>query len=132
MIGRIENILYSFGESSNENTYRPKTIVKRDFPLLGIIGKLERSPFGTLTLDDAALFNENIDRLFEDQKNIINLENQRTHYLNHKLDEITHAYHETKQTNSEFNATLRKLEEIQYSDSKHITTLTIYQKIMNN
>ena len=54
-----------------------------------------RSLFGTLNLNDAARINENIDKLCTDEKQMIQLENQRAHLIKQKNRRPKNSYRES-------------------------------------
>ena len=55
---------------------------------LGIVGSFSKSLFGLITEDDADLINENIDKLFHDQSDLVKLSEEKTHLPSAGLEEL--------------------------------------------
>uniref|UniRef100_A0ABD2WQ40 Envelope fusion protein n=1 Tax=Trichogramma kaykai TaxID=54128 RepID=A0ABD2WQ40_9HYME len=60
---------------------------KRSAPL-AIIGSLSHGLFGTATEDEIELIQRNLDQLFQDQKSIIKLNEEKTHILTHSISTL--------------------------------------------
>ncbi|RYA73418.1 hypothetical protein DD595_25015, partial [Enterobacter cloacae complex sp. 4DZ3-17B2] len=61
---------------------------KKRLTPFGIIGTLSKTLFGTLNTEGAENFNTQIDKLYQDQKNIICLVKDQAHLVKFKYDAL--------------------------------------------
>uniref|UniRef100_A0A6V7L3U9 Envelope fusion protein n=1 Tax=Bracon brevicornis TaxID=1563983 RepID=A0A6V7L3U9_9HYME len=80
-----QHIQEIFGETDEDTPSKNKRA-----PLLGLIGNVQRSIFGTMDYNDYKHINKEIDRLYSSQGKITHLVNNATHLIKSEIDSMMH------------------------------------------